>query len=378
MEVEQTISFFCESSLSFFNKTHGKFWPKTLEWDPIRGKFFSLESKSPSRYYFWKFIIYFIFGLVTAGSCVINLLTASNDTIVKSTFSVVFLLIATFDILFARTLHKNWQDIATVFQAMKDLAKGMKSYKTKSVTRRTNWKYVSLICSGLTLECFLVGLFYSFMAVKGNLDPALATINLLGFKPGIHVFVMRQILMFLFIQEASGLYPMFITLLFYWLEMQSTCISYIEKLDVINILDIKLYKKLQIITQSLGHVLSKWIQLVMCIVFGLIVVAGIATVRFASYMPVSSFMLLPVISLADVISIHLLFPFLTESFYRTRAMIDNSMLASGYKLKKIQQVELKALKPISIKFGAFFVVTKKTKIAFYEGVIDRLVGGILL
>lgn len=347
-------------------------WSKSLE-------IFTLGFTLKSFYcYIWLFNVFIVIGLLACTSNIITLLNYKSADLVHLLISLLFLIVSLFNLAFAKSLYQNQATILLAFLRLHKLSTDWLWYSNIS-SRRTNakWKIVSFLTIGLIYGILAVCIVFSVLLVIVNLDPFN---NLLLNGPFIFTkyvtrFV-RILLTFIYLYETGRLYGLLVLLIFFWLEMQTKCLQVCENGNISMENFLRFYRELQITVLSWKAILSGWIQLILSELFLLIVICNVACIRYAEYIPISVYWILPYASTVNTIIVLTLFPFLVESLIRTRCVLNARKL--NRKATAHIRMRLQALVPIAVKFGNCFVLTKKTQLEYIVGIVERSMTGILL
>lgn len=199
-----------------------------------------------------------------------------------------------------------------------------------------------------------------------------------GFKVKSVFNATRCILTILMCAEASRSHCFNITMLLYWLEMQTKYLHILTKLPVEKALI--WYPRFQIVLATMSKPLFRWLQVLLETFFWVIVSCNVATIKLSSVIPIATFMLIPVISLTDMMIIYLVFPLIAECPDHTAKLLKSLMLELnlGKTKRRMLRKKLKSMKIITLYCGKAFPLKNETKTTFYHTIIQRTLDGILL
>lgn len=370
--------FYCEKPLAFWSKIYHKFYPYPIQFNIYSGSSVYLtKSTYKNKSSLYSFNIYFVIGVLTIPSTIFTLYLTKNN-IMKTLFSLILLLIAVFDCLFALSLSLYNKDIVFAYNNLKDLAKS-EATKTRinAVGNGKKWKLVSKILQLVTIESFLFVFVTPAFLLTFKFDPYYLIFVALSIGDGLTNQIIRFALMSIFLLEANRLFTLFQMILLFWLEMQSVCISFLENMKKAGTSFVKMYKQLHIITKILDRVFSLWVTLMMCIIMGLVTASIVVAVKYSALIP-GTLIWFPVsVSAIDLTTIHMVFPYLIDSNERTGRLKSLKGTMVFRKVKKWEMQTIRALVPIAIKFGNAFLVTRNTQLAYYQAIMARTTEGIL-
>ncbi len=368
----------------YFTKAVKKFFtfyhylpPFILEWNSSTETFHTVGLYCP-RYLFAGLNIFFVNIVLTVASCLYTLWHFAEADILDVMFSVLFLVISYFDGVFSWSLFRNGELIALAFGRIKALVstKTEQFYSTSDNISKPDlrWKTVVQIWTLIVYELLGIVIFAPvFLAIEG-MDPYYKLLSVY-LNPGLVLNIIKFVLLAIYFIEATRLYAMYVLLIFYWLEMQSKCLEIMEDPQLTVRCFIKTYTKFQICTQTWEKVFSDWIRLLLSGLFALITSCCIASIRYAKELSIYIYWFPPSVALLDLATIYLVFPFITEGYERTERVLRKRKAGSWGKYRYLQ---IRALRPVSVRFGDSFHVTRKTKISFYNCIVERTTNGILL
>lgn len=351
--------------------------PFILEWDSSTETFHTVGIYCP-RHLFAAFNIILVNILLTVTSCIYTLGNSAKVDISDVMFAVVFLAISYFDGVFSWSLIRNGELIALAFGRIKTLVSTQTEnfYSTFENCYKPDlrWKTMVKIWSLIVYELLGMVIFAPVFLVIEEMDPYRNLFSMF-IDPGWGLNIMKFILLGIYFIEATRLYAMYVLLIFYWLEMQSKCLEILEDSKLTVRCFIQTYKKFQICTQTWDNVFSGWVRLLLSGLFALITACCVATIKYVKEISVFIYWFPPSVAILDLATIYLVFPFITEGYERTERLLRHRKAGSWGKYRYLQ---MHALRPVSVSFGDSFHVTRKTKISFYNCIVERTMNGILL
>lgn len=386
----------CPSAVAVCFRLFRCFPNLALEWDFV-SETLSIEGPSCHRYQLWIINQIISVGVITCSSCMFMIVRPAEFPVTTILFSVLFLLIALFDVEYSWVMFHNCEDISLGFRRMKVLLEKL-TYHTK-LKRRTNWKLVSTLSKYLAWEMLLLAFFGPLIFVLEELDPYAGIMNhaqsnllVWSYPPcgtilNIALIIVRVILMTLFMSEAARLFSTFVVIMLHWVEMQSTYLLWIQgNLRFTSDEDFhRKYIQFRIALQTWEIPYSDWIRSMMTIFFCLIVLCNITAVKYPDKIPFLMYIFVLDVSIADFFTISVTLPFFTDSHESTQKILLEKrkiIIFNGTKIslqsRKVASRQLRSLRPVAVKCGSSFILKKSTKSAFYNEIVQATMNGVLI
>ena len=397
LKTSQTTDLHCVDLGPLLHSLYRPFYPSPLEVNP-ETKSFSRRKETP---FIWVTNVLLVTTFLMPLSAMLILsrptaLTQDELHFPREVLSTGYMFISYFDFGTAWLLYYHCDDIVLGLGRMRKLTRTAAISSTSASNHHHVWRYIAIF-SKLSLYELLALLYpLPIFLVWLKLDPFyglyLYFVAPIGSTWLTYIFpLIRYVLMAIYWLEAVRLCSIFIVILFYWLEMQSKYLDYIERIamKIENNCTFQFcdeYIKLQIVCQTWENTFGYWIQLCLSTAFLLIVFCAISAIKYASVIPFTVYWPLILIGVFDSGLVYFLFPFVTEckettedllKEYRLKTLGNLKSWGLGWK-RKILMRRLNGMRPIAVKCGGGFSLKRTTKCTFSASIIEVTVNGILL
>lgn len=387
------VNLHCTNAASTWCKYFRIFHPAILVWNPASESL----SRSPSAK-LWLAALTIMFATGT-GACMFNVTHSSYFALIHVMFSTCLIpcswCVAGSGVVF----YNNCDDFVLVFARMRHLLEQLEW----RISQRKNfwdsfdkrWKIMNLFLRMTIYALLPMAWILPFFLTYEDLDPHYSFQKYyldfpLSTPVQIVLITTRCLLLLISFAEGVRTYGIAITTLFMWLEMQARCILDLRQLPTRgrwkhNQSDefLKWYAKFQIVFSTWEEAVANWVRVLLGCLFTMIVVCGVATIKYFGDVPISVFWFVPACAIINISVICLIFPCLAGLHEGTRRLLWKEKYTlkpqnflSQFELK-VARKRLQSLRPIAIRCGTQFPLKLKTKAIFYGLIMQRILDGVL-